>query len=68
MTTTDNLREWALYLARLGWRIFPLVPGAQRPAVKDWETRATTDPERITRCWYTRPFNLLTGLRGDTPK
>lgn len=58
MTSAQNLREWALYLAALGWRVFPLVPGAQRPAVRDWEARATADPERITRCWYTRPFNI----------
>jgi hypothetical protein len=49
----DNpLLGWALYLAAMGWHVFPLAPGTKRqPAVKDWENRATTDPDRIRRCW-----------------
>ncbi|PXY17081.1 DNA primase [Prauserella coralliicola] len=57
-TGNDTLREWALYLAAMGWHIFPLVPGTKRPAVRDWETRATTAPDRITRCWDTGRFNI----------
>ncbi|HEX2301110.1 MAG TPA: bifunctional DNA primase/polymerase, partial [Pseudonocardiaceae bacterium] len=49
---TTNLTDWALYLAGLGWRVFPLIPGTKRPAVRDWEHRASTDPDRITRCWH----------------
>jgi len=74
MTSTQNLTDWALYLAAQGWRVFPLVPGTQRPAMhghdrcpgtgacqdghQGWEQRATTDPDRIGRCWQERPFNI----------
>jgi len=56
--STDQLREWALHLASRDWAVFPLVPGTQRPAVRDWEQRATTDPDRITSCWHGRGFNI----------
>lgn len=67
MTSTHNLTDWALHLAAQGWRVFPLVPGTKRPAVRDWEHRASTDPHRITRCWHAgTPFNigLATGPSG----
>ncbi|MEU0894235.1 bifunctional DNA primase/polymerase [Streptomyces massasporeus] len=62
--------------ASRGWHVFPLIPGAKRPAVRDWETRATTDHDRITRCWTHAPYNvgIATGPSGlivvdlDTPK
>jgi hypothetical protein len=39
--------------------VFPVRPGAKRPpAVRDWEPRATTDPERIRRCWSAAPWNV----------
>jgi hypothetical protein len=61
--TADNddravLLEAALGLARRNWRVFPLRPGDKRPAVRNWETRATADPERITRAWTAGPFNI----------
>ncbi|WP_236793232.1 bifunctional DNA primase/polymerase [Amycolatopsis sp. GM8] len=53
------LLEWALYLAAMGWPVFPLRPGTKRrPAVKDWENRATTDPSRIRRCWSADAWNI----------
>ncbi|UNO40713.1 bifunctional DNA primase/polymerase [Streptomyces sp. MST-110588] len=66
----------ALDAASRGWHVFPLIPGAKRPAIRDWETRATTDQERITRCWTHAPYNvgIATGPSGlivvdlDTPK
>ncbi|SFJ91231.1 Bifunctional DNA primase/polymerase, N-terminal [Amycolatopsis sacchari] len=68
MTTADtSLLEWALYFAGLGWPLFPLRPGTKRqPALKDWEHRATTDPERIRRCWSADRWNigLATGPAG----
>ncbi|GHD89737.1 MULTISPECIES: bifunctional DNA primase/polymerase [Streptomyces] len=48
----------ALDAASRGWHVFPLIPGAKRPAVRDWETRATIDRERITRCWTHAPYNV----------
>lgn len=50
--------ETALSLARRGWPVFPLIPGEKRPAIRDWERRATTDPDRIARCWETGSYNL----------
>jgi hypothetical protein len=48
----------ALHAASRGWHVFPLIPGDKRPAICDWETRATTDSERITRCWTHAPYNV----------
>lgn len=62
----DTLLNAALDTAARGWPVFPLAPGAKAPAVKDWEQRATTDPDRIRRCWSTGPYNigLATGPAG----
>ncbi|MCX4988441.1 bifunctional DNA primase/polymerase [Streptomyces sp. NBC_00568] len=48
----------ALDAASRDWRVFPLVPGDKRPAISDWETRATTDPDRITRSWSVAAYNI----------
>ncbi|GAA2627979.1 bifunctional DNA primase/polymerase [Streptomyces vastus] len=66
----------ALDAASRGWHVFPLIPGDKRPAVRDWETRATVDRHRITRCWSHASYNvgIATGPSGlvvvdlDTPK
>ncbi|TKG67519.1 bifunctional DNA primase/polymerase [Prauserella endophytica] len=57
--TANPMLEWALYLAGMGWPVFPLRPRTKRqPAVKDWENRATTDAARIRRCWAADRFNI----------
>ncbi|MEU9428514.1 bifunctional DNA primase/polymerase [Streptomyces sp. NPDC048342] len=48
----------ALDAASRGWHVFPLIPGDKRPSIRDWETRATTDRERIARCWTHAPYNV----------
>lgn len=49
----------ALDLAERGLHVFPLKPGDKRPALHaDWESRATTDPARIERCWSAGAFNI----------
>lgn len=66
----------ALHAAARGWHVFPLTPGSKRPAVRDWESRATTDPDHISRWWRDGPYNvgLATGpsqlvvVDLDTPK
>ncbi|WP_329552907.1 bifunctional DNA primase/polymerase [Streptomyces sp. NBC_00696] len=66
----------ALDAASRDWRVFPLIPGDKRPAVRDWEQRATADHDRITRCWTHAAYNvgIATGPSGlvvidlDRPK
>ena len=53
-----SLLGCALAAARRGWRVFPVVPGGKRPAVKAWEARATIDEDRIRRCWGYRDYNI----------
>ncbi|WP_216210598.1 bifunctional DNA primase/polymerase [Amycolatopsis aidingensis] len=68
VSTNENpLLEWALYLAAMGWPVFPLRPLTKRqPAIKNWEHRATTDSTRIRRCWAADRWNigLATGPAG----
>lgn len=52
------LRDTAITAADRGWQLFPLRPGDKRPAVRDWESRATCDPARIRRCWETGAYNI----------
>ncbi|MDI5980107.1 bifunctional DNA primase/polymerase [Amycolatopsis magusensis] len=72
-----GLRDWALYLAGRDWAVFPLHPSTKRnPAIKDWENRASTDPDRVRRAWDRGEYNigLATGPSGlvvidlDLPK
>lgn len=66
MSSTDSLMAAALSAAERGWRVFPVTPDDKTPAVRAWEQRATTDPDRIRRCWSAGPFNigLATGPSG----
>lgn len=52
------LRDAALNAAARGWRVFPIKPGGTEPAVQDWQQKATSDPERITRAWQYGPYNI----------
>ncbi|MGW7610323.1 bifunctional DNA primase/polymerase [Streptomyces sp. NPDC054766] len=66
----------ALDAASRDWRVFPLIPGDKRPAVRDWEQHATANHDRITRCWTHAAYNvgIATGPSGlvvidlDRPK
>ncbi len=62
------LRDSALYYARAGVPIFPLVPGEKRPASSHGLNDATTDPTRIELWWSRWPqanIGLRTGLWCD---
>ncbi|MFD8550375.1 bifunctional DNA primase/polymerase [Streptomyces fradiae] len=70
----NGLLNAALDAARKGWNVFPLRPGAKRPALHreaqcprtgacarghvKWEQRATTDPDRIRAAWSAGAFNI----------
>lgn len=47
----DSIRSAALAYARRGWHVFPLVPGDKRPAISEWERRASTSDKRI-HAWF----------------
>jgi Bifunctional DNA primase/polymerase, N-terminal len=53
------LLDSALRLAHCGMHVFPLKPDSKVPALhQGWEERATTDPDRIRRCWAQGPYNI----------
>jgi len=57
--TRHHLRAWALHFAARGWHVFPITPGAKKPpAVDQWETRASTDPDQITHWWRHVPYSI----------
>jgi hypothetical protein len=60
-----NLRA-ALAYARIGWRVFPVVPLAKVPACPHGVKDATTDPEQITR-WWTRNPDRNVAIATGTP-
>jgi hypothetical protein len=46
----------ALALAEQGFKVFPITPLAKSPPlIKDWQRRATTDPEIIKQFWLATP-------------
>jgi hypothetical protein len=52
MTTLDH----ALWYAANGWRVVPIPTGYKYPkGIAEWETKATTDPERIRRYYAANP-------------
>ncbi|WP_329313723.1 bifunctional DNA primase/polymerase [Streptomyces sp. NBC_01262] len=77
-----ELLHAALDAAEQGWPVIPLHPGSKVPALhgehrcpktgdcadghRTFEQRATTDPNRIERCWTAGPFNvgIATGPAG----
>jgi hypothetical protein len=55
VTGTDSLLGAAFDAAGRGWPVFPLAPRSKRPAIRDWQQRATCDPDRIRRWWLRHP-------------
>ncbi len=54
----ERLMRAAMAAAERGWHVFPLRPGDKRPAIRDWQARATTDPGTICRHWRVAPYNV----------
>ena len=51
----SEMLDHALDLVLQGLAVFPLRPGTKVPLVKDWELKASTDVERVTRWWSATP-------------
>lgn len=47
--------EYALAWSARGFRVFPVIAGDKRPAIKDYATYATTDAAQITKWWVKNP-------------
>lgn len=48
--------EHALALAKRGFKVFPLKPGAKAPPLlNDWPNKATSDPDTIRQYWTPMP-------------
>lgn len=45
-----TLREWAIYLAGCGFRVFPIPPGKTVPKVR-FSIESTTDTEKVKKIW-----------------
>ncbi|MGW1917732.1 bifunctional DNA primase/polymerase [Streptomyces sp. NPDC002076] len=53
-----SLLASALRYAERGMYVHPLLVGQKEPRWRDWEARATLDPELISRTWSRAPFNI----------
>lgn len=49
----------ALALAKMGFRVFPLIPGGKPPTIKDWQHKATVDPATIKLWWLSNPASNI---------
>lgn len=55
MTNTPPYPETPLKAARMygdsGWRVVPIVNETKRPAIEEWQNRASKHPDQITSWW-----------------
>jgi len=70
MTTDNPLLSAALDYAARGWRVFPIVPMAKNPAIREGHLRATVDEKTIKRWWRgpdreNRNVAIVTSLASD---
>lgn len=57
-TQPRRLLEAALAAARREWPVFPAHRNSKKPAVKDWENRATCDEAELVAWWEEAPYNV----------
>lgn len=66
MTEQNRMLTAALYYARFGWQVFPLVPRGKVPMTAHGFMDATTDAAQIIEWWTKRPdanIGIATGER-----
>lgn len=51
--------EFALKIAARGYRVHPVRWPSKAPILKDWPTKASTDPSEIEKMWRTRPRSAV---------
>lgn len=62
---SNELLDAALLYASFGLKVFPLIPRDKHPAIKGWQSKATTDESQI-RQWWTNNPNYNVGIKtGD---
>ena len=49
--STVDMRARALTLAAMGFHVFPVVENGKKPAIVNWQERASSDPEKVRRMW-----------------
>ncbi len=54
----EGVRVAAQTLAKQGLRVFPCVPDEKRPAIAEWQQKATSDPEEVHRLFTNPKFNV----------
>lgn len=59
----SSMIDWALYYARLGWAVFPLVPGTKSPFKDSHGSSEATTDEATIRAWWTRNPGANIGTR-----
>ncbi len=60
--------DWARFYAHVGFRSFPVKPGAKSPSFSNWQADATVDPKLIDQYWHPtsdRNLGLVTGESFD---
>lgn len=57
----SHLKQWALWCAGKGYRVFPLRAGEKRPAIKAFPVAATTDATAIEQ-WWSENENYNVGI------
>lgn len=60
-----RLMRLAWQAAGVGHAVFPLHPGTQRPAVRNWQQWATRNVDVITAMWERAPYNIGLACAGS---
>ena len=62
MTALEELAGAAAGLASQGYHVFPCRPFDKRPAIDQWEQRATANPDHVHDAWMRRYRGANIGL------